>query len=374
MKVIFTIDSLAQGGTEQSIGELIPHFGKNIEVIVVYFYDAHHLKELYESLNCKLYYLDIDEKYGFYDAIRKFNTLVKNENPDVVVSSLYRSLIISRLVCFWTQTPLIGTFVNERYSAERRSRFKGFSLIKYFLTWLLDRSTAFIPKKIISNSYSISLLNGRSLGIRNNKIKVIYRGRDTQNYSPWQIPSETDRFVWMAIGRLIPQKGYDNLLLAFSELKKKHPEARLRIIGEGPIRSNLEMQIKKLDLRDEVFMEGNIPLGWKNLYDAHAFVLPSISEGFSGALVEACITGIPIVASDIPMNQEAISPGKDAYFFHHNDWTDLYNKMFQLMNNYKWACEIGKIVRLRAIDNYDIQQIANQYTKTIESVVYGKRT
>jgi hypothetical protein len=194
MKVIFTIDSLAQGGTEQSIGELIPHFGKNIEVIVVYFYDAHHLKELYESLNCKLYYLDIDEKYGFYDAIRKFNTLVKNENPDVVVSSLYRSLIISRLVCFWTQTPLIGTFVNERYSAERRSRFKGFSLIKYFLTWLLDRSTAFIPKKIISNSYSISLLNGRSLGIRNNKIKVIYRGRNTQNYSANGKPTDKAGF------------------------------------------------------------------------------------------------------------------------------------------------------------------------------------
>jgi glycosyltransferase involved in cell wall biosynthesis len=374
MKVIFTIDSLAQGGTEQSIAEMIPHFTKKIEVVVVYFYNAHHLKNLYESIDCRLYYLDIDEKYGFYDAIRKFNRVVKKENPDVVVSSLYRSLIISRFVCWWTQTPLIGTFVNERYSPERRDRFKGFPVVKYYLTWFLDWVTAFIPQKIISNSYSISLLNGRALGIGSNKIKVIYRGRDTRNYPIWKIPSEKNVFVWIAVGRLIPQKGYENLLLAFSELKKTHPEARLRIIGEGPIRDELELQIKKLELQNEVFLEGNIPLGWKKLYDAHAFVLPSISEGFSGALVEACITGIPIVASDIPMNLEAISPGKDTYYFRHNDWTDLYRQMIELMSNYPRACEIGKIVRLRAIDNYDIQHIAKQYAKTIESVVYGKRT
>lgn len=101
MKVIFTIDSLAQGGTEQSIAELITHFSVDIQVVVVYFYDAHHLKPTYESINCKIYFLNIDEKYGFYDAIRKFYKLIVQEKPDVVVSSLYRSLVISRFVCWW---------------------------------------------------------------------------------------------------------------------------------------------------------------------------------------------------------------------------------------------------------------------------------
>lgn len=373
MKVIFTIDSLAQGGTEQSIAEMISHFKDDIQVVVVYFYDAHQLKSTYESIGCKLYYLDIDEKYGFYDAIRKFNKLVVQEKPDVVVSSLYRSLIISRLVCWWKKVPLIGTFVNERYSAERKSRFKGISLIKYFLTWLLDRSTAFIPQKVISNSYSISLLNGKSLNIPSNKIKVIYRGRDTRNYPMWVRPVEKGKFVWMAIGRLIPQKGYENLLHAFLMLKMKNIHVELRILGEGSLQSELEELIQKLNLKTDVKLEGNIPLAWKHLYEANAFVLPSLSEGFSGALVEALITGIPLVASDIPMNVEAISPGKDAYFFRHNDYRDLYDKMNLLMNNYDSACEFGKVMRCRAIDNYDIRQVAKAYAKTIESVVYGKQ-
>ena len=369
MKVVFTIDSLAQGGTEQSIAELIAHFKNDIEVIVVYFYDAHQLKPLYETLKCKLHYLNIDEKYGFYDAIKKFNTLVVEENPDVVISSLHRSLIISRFVCWWTKTPLIGTFVNERYGRERQSRFKGLALIKYYLTWMLDRLTAFIPQKVISNSYSISLLNGKALGISNQKIKVIYRGRDTKNYDQWSIPVANDKFVWIAIGRLIPQKGYENLLQAFRLLKLIQPNIVLRIIGEGPLRAELEVLIEHLELVNDVILEGNIPFGWQQLYKANAFVLPSVSEGFSGALVEALITGIPIVASDIPMNIEAISPGKDAYFFCSKDWRDLHDKMNKLMNNYENACEIGQVMRMRAIDNYDIVQVVEIYTNTIESVV-----
>jgi glycosyltransferase involved in cell wall biosynthesis len=127
-------------------------------------------------------------------------------------------------------------------------------------------------------------------------------------------------------------------------------------------------------LQNDVILEGNIPLGWQHLYNANAFVLPSISEGFSGALVEALISGIPIVASDIPMNMEAISPGKDAYIFKNNDSRDLYEKMNLLMNNYDSACDFGKVMRCRAIDNYDIREVAKTYEKTIKTVVYGKRS
>ncbi len=374
MKVVFTIDSLAQGGTEQSIAELIPFFKKELEIIVVYFYNSHLLLETYESLNCKIFYLGISDKYGFYKSVRLFYNLVIREKPDLVVSSLYRSLIISRLVCWVTKIPLVGTFVNERYSSERKERFKGIDIVKYYSTWFLDRITAFIPVKVISNSYSISVLNGKALGIDSNRIKVIYRGRDTRHYKAWNPQENNGKFIWISIGRLIPQKGYEILLQAFYELKKIHLNIQLRIIGEGPIRNELELLIKKFHLEDEVILEGNKPLGWKNLYDANAFVLSSVSEGFSGALVEALITGIPIVASDIPMNIEAVSPGKDTYLFRSKDYQHLYEKMLALMNEYEHACELGKLMRLRAIYNYDIQHVADTYEKTLETVVYGKQS
>jgi glycosyltransferase involved in cell wall biosynthesis len=374
MKVLFTIDSLAQGGTEQSLAELIPHLGKDVEIVIVYFYDAHALREIFLSLRCRLYYMEIAEKYGFIQAVSKLKEIVKEEKPDIIVGSLYRSLIISRLVSWLTRVPMVGTFVNERYGFEQKERFKGIAVCKYYMTWLMDRLTAFIPMKIISNSYSIAVSNAAALNINHRKIKVIYRGRDTAQIKHWQKRDHSDGFTWMAIGRLIPQKGYDILLTAVSSLVIKYPGVRLRILGEGPLKEDLQNKIYQLGLESNIFLLGNVPSAREYLYEADAYVLPSISEGFSGALVEALITGIPFVASDIPMNLEAISPGRLSFIFRSGDADSLAKEMDKLMSQYDEACRIGAIARNRASDYYDIKNIASDYEATLREVLNGKKT
>jgi glycosyltransferase involved in cell wall biosynthesis len=369
MKVLFTIDSLAQGGTEQSLAELIRYFSNDVQVTVVYFYDAHQLRHVFENLPCKLIYFDIRKKYGFYSACKKLANYIYQEKPDIVVSSLYRSLIISRLVCFWYSIPLVGTFVNTRYSSQRKGMFKGLDFSKYFLTWYLDRITSFIPKAIISNSYSIALQNGKALSISRKKIKVIYRGRDSLQIIPWEKISPNPEFKWVSIGRLIPQKGFESLLNAIQRLKSRGYLVSLDIIGDGSLRNELLALINKLGIQNDVRLLGNIPNAWQELYKSNAFVISSNSEGFSGALVEALMSGIPIVASDIPMNLEAISPGRFAYIFKTGSVDDLVSQMQQLMNNYDQACEVGKIFRSRAIDNYDIRFISLKYETALRNTL-----
>jgi len=86
-------------------------------------------------------------------------------------------------------------------------------------------------------------------------------------------------------------------------------------------------------------------------------------------LVEALMTGIPIVASDIPMNVEAISPGKDAYIYKTGDVNDLIIKMRNLMDNYEQASKKSLIARSRAIDNYDIRNIASIYEQSLKDII-----
>ncbi len=372
MKVLFTIDSLAQGGTEQSLAELIGHFNTDVEVTVVYFYNAHTLRETYLKLRCKLIYMDISEKYGFYQAVLKLKKLVNSERPDLIVGSLYRSLMITRFVSWLTGIPMVSTFVNERYTKEQKERFKGIGVSKYYLTWLMDRLTSFIPRKIISNSYSIALSNAAALGISNSRIKVVYRGRDTGKMKAWTCPDNKHQFIWMAIGRLIPQKGYEHLLKAMTLLVRDFPQIHLHIIGEGSLRDEIQNQINQLELSRFVSLNGNIPDAWQQLYQANAFVLPSVSEGFSGALVEALITGIPLVASDIPMNLEAISPGRLSFIFPVGNHIALAGQMARVMTEYEEAKRIGKIARERAIDYYDIKKVSAEYEAALKQVVNGK--
>jgi glycosyltransferase involved in cell wall biosynthesis len=101
----------------------------------------------------------------------------------------------------------------------------------------------------------------------------------------------------LAIGRLAPEKGFDLLLQAFAEVRKRFPAANLTIVGEGRERRALEMLAWLLGVRASVRIAGHVdqPAAWFN--GATAFVLSSRHEALPNALLEAAAAGLPIVAT-----------------------------------------------------------------------------
>ncbi|MBO7456832.1 MAG: glycosyltransferase, partial [Paludibacteraceae bacterium] len=103
----------------------------------------------------------------------------------------------------------------------------------------------------------------------------------------------------LAVGRLHEQKGFDMLLQAWKSVEKKSAEWSLRIVGEGPQRSELESQIKSLKLQ-HVCLAGRSHEVAKEYAAASLFVLSSRYEGLPLALIEAMWSGVPCVAFDSP--------------------------------------------------------------------------
>lgn len=361
MKVIFTIDSLANSGTEKSLLELIQNFTDEIEVTVVYFYPVHKLLDKYVKAGINVKYLGIGKKVGFLKRIERFTKLIRTEKPDLVVSSLLRTNIISRVACKLTKTRIVGTFVSDSYSDVRLGSYKLKRRVGFKLMYRLDRLTAYIPMLWISNSESIKGSNCKRLSISADKVKVIYRGRSVPE--KWQSPSHDQEFVFVFIGRLLITKGVIELIDSFGNLYMQHKHIRLHIYGEGNSRTVLEEQIRKLDLTTVVTLFGDIPNANFNFYKSHCFVFPSWYEGFSGALVEAMMTGIPIIASDIPMNLEAITNGVNAYVFKVKNIIDLHRAMQEVLNDYEMAVQMGCMARETAISRFNIKYIADQYQR-----------
>ncbi len=366
MKIVFTVDALINAGTEKSIYELCVVMKQNpeVEIYVVYFFPFHGLKSAFEELGINLYFLNVKGKYNYIDGFFKLKKILKNINPTVVVSSLYRANIISRLVCKSTNIPLVGTFVNNKYQKYLDTTKKKTLTERAF--FLLDKYTSGIPKLYISNSDSIAVTNSKALAIPIDKIQTVYRGRSAEHINKWSAPDNKNNFKFISVGRLLYEKGYTELIEAFSKLKNNYPNIELTIFGEGNYRPQLTQLIADNNLKNEITLAGNVPFVYNRFSEANCFVFPSHNEGFSGALVEAMMSGIPSICSDIPMNLEAIKNDVTGKVFKVKNAESLYIQMKWMLENYNTAIELGNKASEDAFNRFEINAIAKQYLQLLK--------
>jgi glycosyltransferase involved in cell wall biosynthesis len=118
--------------------------------------------------------------------------------------------------------------------------------------------------------------------------------------------------LFVAAGRLVAVKAFDLLIESFARLRRRHPDAHLLVIGEGPERLRLEAMVESLGEREHVRLIGFRPRLGDYLPHATAFVLTSHWEGFGNVLVEAMAAGAPVISVDCPVGPRDILEGGEA--------------------------------------------------------------
>jgi glycosyltransferase involved in cell wall biosynthesis len=114
--------------------------------------------------------------------------------------------------------------------------------------------------------------------------------------------------VVLAVGRLVPQKDFGTLLEAFA-LARRSRAARLVILGEGPLRAELEATVRRLDVAADVDLPGFCANPYAAMAAADVFVLSSAWEGSPGVLIEAMSCGTPVLSTDCPSGPRQILDG-----------------------------------------------------------------
>jgi len=121
---------------------------------------------------------------------------------------------------------------------------------------------------------------------------------------PWY----EERPLLVAVGRLIAQKAFDDLIRAFA-LVAGRTDARLAVLGEGELRGELEALVREHDLGDRVRLPGLQPNPYRILGRARAFVLSSRWEAMPQVIIEALALGVPVVATDCPTGPAELLDG-----------------------------------------------------------------
>lgn len=120
----------------------------------------------------------------------------------------------------------------------------------------------------------------------------------------WPVPA---RYQIVCAGRLHPQKGFLSIVAAIHRLREEgRTDIALTILGEGPLRDDLELEIAHTGVGDIVRLMGYVPNPYPYLRQADLFVLPSEYEGLPNVLIEALALGTPVIATDCPTGPREI--------------------------------------------------------------------
>jgi glycosyltransferase involved in cell wall biosynthesis len=170
----------------------------------------------------------------------------------------------------------------------------------------------------------------KNYGISSNKIKVIYNPFPIENIENLA-KEELDEYepifanpVLINTGRLMKPKGQWYLIRIFKDLKEKHKDLKLVILGEGELKNYLVELSKNLGLKTfvwdkdklsedfDVYLLGFQKNPFKFIARSRLFVFPSLWEGFPNALVEAMACGVPVISSDCRSGpREILAPNTD---------------------------------------------------------------
>jgi len=186
------------------------------------------------------------------------------------------------------------------------------------ITRHLLRLTDRIVDGIVVNSRAV----GRELaadGVPASLVRLSYNGIDTERFQPEgpraRVPWDEHGLVIGVVCALRPEKGLPTLLEAFSGFHQRWPSARLLIIGSGPVGEELEQRACKLALETACHFEPAVEAVAPWLRRIDIFVLPSLSEALSNALMEAMACGCCAVASDVGGNPELVEHGRTGLLF-----------------------------------------------------------
>ena len=304
---------------------------------------------------------------GIYDFICDVLAVKKNVDnlmPDIVLGvDVHSNLLISLVQALFFKQ--LKTILTTHINLEETMEAKGSKIVCFILRRLINY---FYNKAGILVCISRDLANDlrKNFNIRN-KMNVIYYGISSPKKTR-QYKNNSQKII-LNIGRLVEQKDHKTLIEAFALLRKKTPEAKLWIVGDGPLKRNLKRLTIRLKLDEEVRFSGWITNIKKLLRRADILVLSSRREGFGYVLIEAMSYGLPIISTDTPFGpREILDNGKYGILVPMGDQKVMTHAMYDLLTDEKKYNHYSQ-KSLERIRDFSLNKMLHAYKKIILDLI-----
>lgn len=178
--------------------------------------------------------------------------------------------------------------------------------------------------------------------------------------------------VILGVGRLSLEKGFDKLILAFYEVKRKYPSAGLVIVGEGRMRHQFEELVRELDIEDDFLMPGYCNTVAALLRKTNVLVMPSLTEGLPITLLEAMLLKTPIVASAVGEMPKLLGDGDGGEILSNVDPITISSAIEKSLASKGISNQKADWSYKTVNDHYSAEEMSSRYVKFYDRILKNR--
>ena len=308
------------------------------------------------------YELNLSHSYNFFTEIFKIKREINKLSPQLVLSvDVHANLIVSiiKAIFLGRFNVILTTHINLEDTLSAKSSHILRLFISRLITFFYNKADRLV---FISKDLGKNFKRGFKI---NRKIDIINYGI---TLGKRKNPRSWDRKTIVTLGRLVEQKDYGILINAFSGVIKDKNQARLWIVGDGPLKLELKNLAHSKGLDSMVSF-----LGWKNsvkdvLSKADIYVSSSKREGFGYGIIEAMSYGLPIVSTDAPFGpKEILGNGKYGILVPVGDKKAIKNNLNKLLEDRKEYLKYSNL-SIQRVKDFSEKKMLDQYVDLLNSI------
>jgi len=368
IRVLQLVEGFNFGGAETKLLELVQHMDRDrFETTVISLGLGNEIEDLFRQLDCRVMTFQRQSKIDF-GLLKRIRNFIRNEKIDIVMTTLFYADVIGALaghkggakgVFSWETISHPKWLVPHRFWAYRYAIRKADKVISVSIAtadWLIQKRK--VPaEKVMIIPYGVNL----------QKFKPGARSVSRQD-----IGVSDDDVVIGQVARLNEQKGHTFLIDAAASIIEHQPRAKFVLVGDGPLRSEIEEKIRSKNLQDHFILLGfrqDVP-DLLPLFDV--FTLPSLYEGLPNVVLEAMATALPVVATPVDGTKEAVVDNETGFMVPVGDTQALAEKLLLLIHDAQLRNKLGSAGRRRVEEHFSLQGQVSKFEKLYEDYALGR--
>lgn len=354
--IVFLITALGLGGAETQVVRLATGLAeRGWQVSVVSMVPKAHNAEALEQRGVPVFSLNMLPGFPDPRGVLALVRYLRQHRPTILHAHMVHANLLARVVRLLAPVKVV---ISTAHNIDEGGRWRE---LAYRLSDPLTNLTTQVSQAGLERYVQVG-------AVAANKIRFVPNGINTAEFRPDPLERLRLRdelglgqdFVWLAAGRLTEAKDYPNLLEAFQKVQQR--DSRLLIGGTGELLEPLKTLAQNLGIAERVGFLGLRKDMPSLMNAADGFVLSSAWEGLPMVLLEASACGLPMVATDVGGNREAVHQGVTGFLVPPKDSTRLASAMSKLMAlPPSQRRQMGEAARKFVQESYSLESVLSQW-------------